>query len=182
MPKYIAFLRAINVGGHTVKMDYLRQLFTDMGFTQVESFIASGNIIFDSAVTTPQTLEQTIASSLHQSLGYKVTTFLRTPAELAAIVQHKPFPDEEITAEGHYLYIGFLSGTPGDEAVEKLMGFRTAADDFHVNGRELYWLVRKKISDSEFSGARLEKTLRMEATLRNSTTVRKLTAKYSQVE
>src|SRR5687768_17469855 len=126
MPKYIAFLRAINVGGHTVKMDYLRQLFEGMGFSQVESFIASGNVIFDSAVTTPQTLEQTIADSLHQSLGYKVATFLRTPAELATIVQYKPFPDEELTAEGHYLYIGFLSNTSSDEAIEKLMSYRTA--------------------------------------------------------
>ncbi|HXW01123.1 MAG TPA: DUF1697 domain-containing protein, partial [Anaerolineae bacterium] len=47
LPKYIAFLRAINVGGHTVKMDYLRRLFEEMGFSKVETFIASGNVIFE---------------------------------------------------------------------------------------------------------------------------------------
>ena len=48
MPRYIAFLRAINVGGHnTVKMDFLRQLFESLGFSNVETFIASGNIVFE---------------------------------------------------------------------------------------------------------------------------------------
>ena len=51
MPRYIAFLRALNVGGHTVKMDHLRSLFEALGFGGVESFIASGNIIFDTPST-----------------------------------------------------------------------------------------------------------------------------------
>jgi uncharacterized protein (DUF1697 family) len=46
MPKYVAFLRAINVGGHTVKMDHLRRLFEALGFTNVETFIASSDVVF----------------------------------------------------------------------------------------------------------------------------------------
>src|SRR6185503_16055156 len=71
MPKYIAFLKAINVGGHIVKMDYLRQLFEEMGFSNVKTFIASGNVIFDSASKSGKTMEKKIEEFLHSRLGYK---------------------------------------------------------------------------------------------------------------
>jgi len=64
-------------------------------------------------------------------------------------------------------------------ATLKLLSFTTEIDDFHIYGREVYWLCRKKFSESEFSGALLEKTLGMPATLRNSTTVKKIASKYS---
>ena len=58
MPKFVAFLRAINVGGHLVKMDELRGLFEALGFSNVETFIASGNVIFDSKATNVKSLER----------------------------------------------------------------------------------------------------------------------------
>ena len=91
MHRYIAFLRAINVGGHTVKMDALRKHFSKMGFTNVETFIASGNVLFDADDDEPAALEERIAHELESRLGYPVGTFLRTPAEFAAIVRHQPF-------------------------------------------------------------------------------------------
>ena len=66
MPKLIAFLRAINVGGHNVKMDALRELFIELGCTNVETFIASGNVIFDSKAKNIKTLENKIAEHLHK--------------------------------------------------------------------------------------------------------------------
>jgi uncharacterized protein (DUF1697 family) len=179
MPQYIAFLRAINVGGHTVKMDHLRRLFEALAFTEVETFIASGNVIFTSPATETRSLEQQIEAHLQQALGYEVATFIRSVEEVAAIAQYQPFPAAELEAEGHTLYIGFLPTTPGSAAQEKLMGFRSEVDDFHIHQREVYWLCRIKMSDSAFSGARLEKTLGLPATMRNATTVRKLAAKYA---
>ena len=179
MPKYIAFLRAINVGGHIVKMDYLRSLFEALGFSNVETFIASGNVIFDSPSKNTKALEKKIETHLQETLGYKVATFIRSTLEVAATAQHKPFVDAELEAEGNALYIAFLADDPGAEAKQKLLSFTTEFDDFHVYGREVYWLCRKKMSDSKFSGAALEKTLGMQATLRNSSTVKKLAAKYS---
>src|SRR5215211_2292119 len=85
MPKYIAFLRAINVGGHTVKMDYLRTLFEDLGLMNVETFIASGNVIFDSPARRPKALEQKIETFLKEKFGYAVATFIRSAAELAVV-------------------------------------------------------------------------------------------------
>lgn len=176
--RYIAFLRAINVGGHTVKMDHLRKLFEALGLAGVETFIASGNVIFESASTNTQELETEIERHLRLALGYEVATFVRSSSELAAVAQYQPFPASEL--EGHYLYIAFLQASPGPAAREKLMGFQNPVDEFHVpspDGREVYWLCRKKFSESMFSGALLEKTLGMPATIRNSTTVRKLAAK-----
>ena len=183
MPKYVAFLRAINVGGHTVKMDYLRSLFEALGFTNVETFIASGNVIFASSSRNPKVLERKIEVSLRQTLGYDVATFIRSTSELTEIAGYQPFPDAEQNGGGHALYIGFMAASPSDAAKEKLLSLRLKMDDFHLHEREVYWLCRyTKVSDSEFSGARLEKILEMPVTLRNSTTVRKLAAKFQNRE
>jgi uncharacterized protein (DUF1697 family) len=179
MPKYVAFLRAINVGGHTVKMDYLRSLFEALGFSNVGTFIASGNVIFDSSSRSASTLERKIEASLHKILGYEVATFIRSTSELADIAAYKPFADSELNAAGHSLYIGFMAASPTDAAKQKLLSLATKMDDFHLSGREVYWLCRTRFGQSEISGALLAKVLGMPATLRNSTTVKKLAAKYS---
>jgi uncharacterized protein (DUF1697 family) len=179
MPKYVAFLRAINVGGHTVKMDQLRELFAALGFRNVETFIASGNVIFDAPSKNTAALEKKIESHLLKSLGYAVATFLRSPAELAGIAQHQPFADSVMNADADTLYIGFMGAVPGDAAKEKLLALSTKTDVFQLNNREVFWLLRTRFSDSEFSGGKLEKTLGLPVTLRNSTTVKKIAAKYS---
>lgn len=178
MSKNVAFLRAINVGGHTVKMDHLRKLFEEMRFSGVETFIASGNVIFDPTSESPPVLEKKIEAHLKEALGYEVRTFIRTTDELAKIVGYKPFSVAKLEAEGDPLYIGFLTETPSKEATQKLLDFTNAVDEFHVFGREVYWLCHKTFSTSDFSGAKLEKTLGLKTTLRNATTVRKIAAKY----
>jgi uncharacterized protein (DUF1697 family) len=179
MPKYVAFLRAINVGGHTVKMDQLRELFKGLGFKNVETFIASGNVIFDSPSKSSKALEKKIESCLLKALGYEVVTFVREASELAGIAAYKPFSESELNAKGHTLYVGFMASEPNQTAKEKLLSLKTKVDDLHVNGREIYWLCRTKFGDSEISGASLAKALGLPSTLRNSTTVKKLAAKYS---
>ena len=179
MPKYVAFLRAINVGGHTVKMEHLRRLFEALGFSGVETFIASGNVIFDSPARNARALEKKIESSLREALGYEVATFIRTTGELAAVARLKPFPAAELEREGNVLYVAFLADRPGEEATRKLLSHVNEVDDFHVAGREVYWLRRTKVGESKFSGALLERALGAQATVRNSTTVRKLAATYS---
>lgn len=179
MPKYVAFLRAINVGGHTVKMDQLRTLFLAVGFANVETFIASGNVIFDSSSKTPAALEKKIEKHLFDALGYKVATFVRSLKELTEVIRHQPFPAAELAAEGNVLYIGFLPGSPVAEAQKKLASSVTNAEDFHIYGREVYWLYRRKSGETDFPGARMENTLGMPATLRNLNTVRRIVEKYS---
>lgn len=175
---YIAFLRAINVGGHTVKMDALRGLFVACGLANVETFIASGNVIFDSPAGDLAALEKQIEAYLQAELGYRVETFIRSRAELAAIAAYTPFPPAELTAAGNTLYIGFLAAAPGPAAREKLQALRGPLADLHLHAREIYWLSRTAMSESPLSGAVLEKALGMPTTLRNANTVQRLAAKY----
>ena len=175
MTRYVAFLRAINVGGHVVKMDYLRQLFASMGFSNVETFIASGNVIFESAAQEAHALERTIAARLQATLGYEVATFIRTAAELAEIARYQPFPAADLQAAT--LYIAFLAEPLDQEAQQKLMAFHSPVDEFHTYGREIYWLCRVRSSESEFSLAKLEKALGIRATFRNASTVQKIAAR-----
>lgn len=183
MPKpphrYVAFMRALNVGGRIVKMDHLRKLFEELGFDDVSTYIASGNVIFRSPETDTGKLEKKINDHLEKSLGYKVGTYIRTPAELAAIAAHRPFPAEEMDTPGHMLYINFLPEAPTKDAVARLMELRNEVDDFAVYGREMYWLARKKMSESTVTGPKLAKALGMQMTNRNVSTVRKLAEKYA---
>ena len=172
MPQYIAFLRAINVGGHNVKMEHLRQLFGELGLSEVKTLIASGNVIFEASAKNSGALEERIEAHLHQALGYEVATFLRSPSALKKIAEHVPFADTEGT-----LYIGFLKVPPGSEAVAKLLTLNSETDTLCIHETELYWGCKGPQSDSKLSGAQLEKTLKMKVTLRNSSTVKKLVEK-----
>ena len=180
MPSHVAFLRAINVGGHVVKMDRLRALFEEMGFGAVETFIASGNVAFAAGGTDGAALEGTIETRLRDSLGYEVATFVRTRAALAAVSARRPFGDADGATDGPppSLFIAFLKAPPPPDVWERVLAFRGPTDDFATHGRELYWSLRGSVLDSKFSGARLEKLLGAPATLRNATTVRKLAAKF----
>ena len=176
--RYIAFLRAINVGGHTIKMDALRGLFEALGYSRVETFIASGNVIFETTQADPSALEARIEDHLRQSLGYAVNTFVRSNAQLARIAAYQPFPPEVMEAGSGRLYIAFLASLPPAAARQKLLDAQTPTDVFHFHDSELYWWCRTGLSESVFSGTLLEKIIGMPATVRNSTTVGKLVAKY----
>lgn len=180
-PRFIAFLRAINVGGRTVRMDHLRRLFESLGYSNVETFIASGNVIFESPARSAESLERKIESRLRKSLGYEVTTFIRSESELREIARYQPFSASELERKSS-LFVAFLRTPLDRRARESILRFRSETDDFHLHGRELYWLCRTSFRDSAFSGALLEKAAGMPATIRNVTTVRKLAAKYPGIE
>jgi uncharacterized protein (DUF1697 family) len=177
MAQFIAFLRAINVGGHTVKMDRLRGLFEDAGLANVETFIASGNVIFDSAARNHDSLEQRIEQHLASALGYDVATFLRAPAQLGAALDATPFAGE--LPAGTALSVGFLKRPPTRAVERMLLDCRTDTDDLSIVGRELWWLRHGRVSDSPITGKLLERILGGPVTVRNVTTVRKLAAKYA---
>jgi uncharacterized protein (DUF1697 family) len=176
--RYVAFLRAINVGGRVVKMDQLRRHFEGMKLRNVETFIASGNVLFDARAGDTDALERRIETELRTALGYEVLTFLRTPEEVAAAATYDPFGDPATLPPMHAMYVGFLKARPSDGAREKLLGLRSDVDDLHVRDREVYWRRAKSLRESLVTNVVLEKTLGP-ATVRNVTTVRKLAAKVA---
>jgi len=178
MKKHIAFLRAINVGGRNVKMDRLREIFKSMGFSNVETFIASGNVIFEANTKDVYGLAKKIEKGLRESLGFDVATFIRSDLELAGIANYKPFPKPQMDTATAF-NVAFLSAPPDAKSKKQLMALKTDIDDFHIHGREVYWMCLKKQSDSKFSNAVLEKTLGLKSTIRGLNTVRKMADKYA---
>lgn len=178
MAKYVAFLRAINVGGHTVKMGHLQKLFEMIDVRNVETFIASGNVVFDSTSRSISALERRIESHLQSELGYEVSTFIRTIKELNEIVSHRAFAESELNAEGNLLYISFTDPVPTAQAIAKLLRLTDDVNAFHVHAREVYWLRRTKLAKRGFVQPPIEKALGRPATIRNITTIRKIVSKY----
>ena len=177
MPRYVAFLRAINVGGHLVKMDHLRRLFESLGFVGVETFIASGNVVFETPSRNVKAIERRVEQMLREELGYEVVTFIRTGAEVARISEYQPFEPSDL-AGAVALNVAFLADALDDTSTEKLMAMKTETDDFHVNEREMYWLCRRKQSESTFFKVGFERTVGRKATVRTANTIRKIAAKY----
>jgi uncharacterized protein (DUF1697 family) len=177
MARYVAFLRAINVGGHVVKMGALKTAFEDLGFARVETFIASGNVIFDTRSRDLSALEVRIETALELNLGYEVTTFIRSLEDVARIARYRPFP-AAATAAAVSVSVGLLKApipNAARAAVEKL---KTDVDDLHAHGAELYWLCVKGQSGSKIPAGLFERTLRARVTFRGMKTMEKLAAKY----
>jgi uncharacterized protein (DUF1697 family) len=169
--RYVAFLRAINVGGHTVKMDRLRTEFEALGFRDVSTFIASGNVLFSAASDDAVALEQRIERHLEKALGYAVATFLRTPAELAALVRDEPYRDR---SAGDTLWTGFLKSSVSADVRATLRALCSDGEDVDARGREVFWLRRELNMTALRTGAKIDKALAAPVTFRNVTTVRKL--------
>ncbi len=178
MAKYVAFLKAINVGGHVVKMEMLRELFSGLKFSNVETFIASGNVIFDTKAAPDQKLEQKIEKHLEAALGYEVGTFVRSLEEIRAISVYEPFSSDAVKA-AHVVSVGFLKGVLSANVIEQVMTFRSDVDDFHVHGREAYWLCRVGQNETKVSAKKFERALGGPTTWRNVNTVVRLSDKYS---
>ena len=174
MNKFVAFLRAINVGGtKIIKMDDLKKMFESFGFDHVFTYINSGNIIFE-AKESPN-FEARIETQLEKALGYKVEVFLRTMEEIGNIATKPPFKPQG----SETLHIVFLRR---NQRVEKnseqdLLSLKSEADDFLVKGSEVYNLRRDRYR-SVFSNQFIEKVLKTTATTRNWNTICKVAEKY----
>lgn len=173
MTRYVAFLRAINVGGNTVvKMADLKRMIESLGLENVQTHIQSGNVIFESGESAGS-LEAGIERQLAKALGSRVQVFVRTMEQVKAIAAKSPF-----TAEGEEtVHVVFVKEKPGKERSQALNARKSEADDFAVKGTEVYNLRRDR-EKSVFSNTLIEKTLQMPGTTRNMTVIRKIAEKY----
>ena len=177
MIKFTAFLRAINVGGRVVKMEVLRKQFEALGFDNVSTFIASGNVIFEAQDGKPDALESRIEERLQKALGYRVATFLRSGPEVAKLSSLCTKYASEIEA-GAVLYVIFARRAPRPDGKRQLLALNNEIDELAVHGRDILWLCRRYLGESKLEGAALEKTCALEATVRNANTVTRIAAKY----
>ena len=178
MKQYFAFLRAINVGSHTVKMENLKALFEKINFKNVQTFIASGNVIFETEEINLEEIKSKIEEKLKKFLGYDVAAFIRTKEELKKILDKIPFKKSGTEAQQNNLYIAFLEKQPTKKNKEELDRIKGMSNEFYISKNNMYWLCKKNFSDSGINGNKLEKILGVNLTIRNSTTINKLLIKY----
>lgn len=177
MPQYVAFLRAVNVGGRIVKMDELCAHFAAAGCSDVETFIASGNVIFSSPARSTVAAEQAIEAHLKKALGYDVATFIRAPSEVAAAAAHEPFPAAAVAGAGAYV-AAFLK-RPLDAAGKKgLAALVSPQDRFVAHGSVVYWLSALRQSETKLTLVKFERAVGGPATMRAMTSLRRLAAKH----
>ncbi len=179
MTRYIAFLRAINVGhGRTLTMESLRKALKPLELTELETFIGSGNVIFESRDRSPRALEGKIEAHLQKAFKFDVDTFLRTETELAQIAVYQPFTGDQLEPEDEINVI-FLDAEPDEEVTQRVSGLSGETDTFVVHEREIYWLRRKKEGSAAYSTVALERVIQQPFTARSLRTVKRLAEKYS---
>ncbi len=172
MPAYVAFLGGINVGGHRVTMERLRAEFESLGFGEISTFIASGNVLFDAADARAG-LEPAIEARLAGRLGYPVPTFVRTAREVVRAATLAPFG--EVSAPDTHL-VTFLRKAPTVAAKRAVEALSNDRDRLEVHGKDMHWLIHGNLMDSSLQASTLAKALGQRSTTRNTRSLRKLAA------
>lgn len=175
MARFVAFLRGLNVGGHRVKMDVLRARLEAMDFTDVRSFLASGNVIFD-ADGDAADITQQIEEDLQTGLGYEVLTFLRSAAEVQAIAGFQPFPRDVVDGSRGKLQVILLRDALPAAVRRQVERLSTDDDRLAIEGREVFWLPAGGTQESDLDLAVVE-GLRGPVTVRTKNTIDRIAAR-----
>ena len=177
MDRYVAFLRGMNLGNRRIKNEELRRHFEAMGFEEVATFRASGNVIFSAPKREAEAkLATRVEAELDERLGYDVQVFLRSAAELAAVAAYEPFDAKAVAKSKGKLQVSFLKKTPTDAAKKKALALASEEDRLAIEGRELYWLPSGGISESDLDLKAIDAALGA-GTLRTMGTVEQIAAR-----
>ncbi len=152
MPDHAAFLKGMNLGRRRISSEELRSAVESLGLADVETFRASGNLVFAAGERSADELQELLERGLAETLGYEVPTFVRGAAELLAISQADPFSG----AEGK-LQVALLHDRPAAKAAKGLADLTPPDERLALDGRELYWLPAAGIGDSPIDWKALER-------------------------
>lgn len=175
MPRYVALLRGINVGGkNKLPMTELTAIFEDLGAAHVRTYIQSGNVLFEANARIAAGLPSAVAAAIEERFGYRVPVVLRSASELARALEGNPFLQRGVTSEA--LHVAFLADTPAAARVAALDPARSAPDTFEVQGREIYLHLPNGVARSKLTNDYFDRTLGTVSTIRNWRTVEALAA------
>jgi uncharacterized protein (DUF1697 family) len=177
MERCVAFLRGMNLGGRRIKNEELRTEFETLGFEDVATFRASGNVVFGAGKGGEAALAGKIEAGLGAALGYAVPVFLRSCAELREIAAREPFEPKLVESSKGKLQVTFLAKAPTATARRKALALATDADRLAIAGRELYWLPSGGISESELDLKAIDAALGT-GTMRTMGTVEQIAARH----
>ena len=177
MSRYVALLRAVNVGGkNRVPMADLRALAISLGHSAVETLIQSGNLIFDARTKSASALEKTLERAIADRFAIQVDCFVRDAAQLQCTIEANPFLDAAAADPAHLLVM-FLRNEPTREALASLQDAIAGKERIAVVGRELFVTYPTGIGTSKLTGSLIERKLGVRGTARNWNIVNKLLEK-----
>jgi uncharacterized protein (DUF1697 family) len=179
MAIYILLLRGINVGGNNIiKMSELKGKLETMGFGRVQTYIQSGNVVFESEEGA-DVLRPRIEQEIMKTFGLSVNVVLRTAADWSRIIENNPYAEVDLAA-GWSVHLALMTQAPSQEGIEKLLSCEIGVDEYHIDGEEVYVLFRQSILDSKL--AKHLSKLGVSMTMRNWNTVNKLNAMIEKME
>jgi len=172
MKTFIALLRGINVSGQKkIKMAELRKSLTQNGLENVQTYIQSGNIIFDSEVLDTSTLEHKIHDVIAKDFGFEVPTLVVSGNAIPKVMEANPFAKK---AEENKLYYVLLKQVPEKELVAQFEELNFTNEDFHVTENCVYLMCKKGYGNAKLNNNLIERKLKVDATTRNQKTMLKL--------
>lgn len=177
MPTFVILLRAVNVGGTgKLPMASFRKLLEDLGYTNVATYIQSGNAVVD-ARGTAASVAKAVATAIEKHMGAPVGVVVRTHEDLGRIIAANPFA-VEAAADGARVHVAFLAGPAGKGAKtaleEVVVKYPTRRDRYHLAGDHLYFHFPEGAADTKFTGKTIDRAIGVIATGRNWNTVLKL--------
>jgi uncharacterized protein (DUF1697 family) len=168
VPVYVALLRGINVGKHRrVSMAGVKDAFTAAGAEEVETYLQSGNVLFETRISAAK-MRPAVEKELERRLGHDISVIVRTGADLAKLVAKNPFPKE---SDAKKLHVAFLESAPRRGRIRLVDKERVAPDEFRVAGRAVYLHYPNGYGRSKLTNDYLEKQLAVHSTMRNWRTV-----------
>lgn len=171
MARYVAFLRAVNVGKRTVAMATARAALEDLGYDGVDSFVNSGNLLFTGTGRSADH-EKRIRARLEDEFGFEITTFVRTAAQVRSLAEEKPF-GTIASGHTHFVLLPLQRLTAAQKRTVEAMS--NDRDEVQVVGRDVHWLIRAKSTETSLGPKQWRDALAgMPTTARNTTMVEKL--------
>lgn len=171
MPAYVAMLRGVNVAGHySIKMEQLRGLCDGLGFQKVETYVQSGNIVFQAKTGNSAFLSKRIGESILDSFGFETPVIVRTSNEMENVIANNPFLKEK-DVDSSKLHVTFLQEAAQKSSVKTLEKLATSQEKFYPVSREIYLYCPEGYGRTKLSNNAIEKALSVTATTRNWRTI-----------
>lgn len=174
LTKYISILRGINVSGHNVlKMDTLKKMLTELKFEHVQTYIQSGNIIFEAAKDTTDIISKSIQTKIEKEFGFHVPVITLTQDELEIVIGANPFLNDN-SKDPSFFHITFLSEKPNKADVEQLIQLNLNNDSFILIDKAIYLFCPNGYGKTKLTNSFIENKLKVIATTRNWKTANEL--------
>lgn len=167
MTTYISLLRGINVSGQKmIKMELLTEMYKGLYFENIQTYIQSGNVVFQFKKSENKDLEEIISSQIQKSFGFEVPVIVLDKDELKAIIQCNPYKADK-TKDVPFLHVTFLSSVPEQINLDTISRSKSSGEELSLIERTVYLYCPKGYGKTKLTNTLFEKRLKVGATTRN---------------